>query len=211
MRDRLEIKVCGMREPGNIYDVASLVPDYMGFIFYDLSPRCCRGILSPEVVAALPAGVVPVIVSVDMPAIGLETLAESLGITTLQLHGSETPEYCHGLRGKGFKVWKATRFSGREDMARLEGYVETVDRFVFDTPAPCYGGSGRKFDWRLLDSYALPVDFMLSGGIGENDVEAVKALHHTRLVGIDLNSRFEISPGVKDPTRLGRFMTRLFV
>ncbi len=208
MKRALKIKVCGMRGPGNIEKVAALGPDYMGFIFHDPSPRCCRGIAA-KVVASLPDEVVPVLVSVDMPEVEIVALSDLLGISTLQLHGSESPDLCMKLKRKGFTVWKAARLESAKDIVALEDYAGAVDAFVFDTPSASYGGTGRKFNWQLLDDYDLPVDFILSGGIGEDDVEAISSFPDPRFAGIDLNSRFEVAPGVKDEVKLRKFINEI--
>ena len=206
MGRRLKIKVCGMKQPENIREVAELKPDFMGFIFYDPSPRCCRGIPS-EAIRMLPLkGITPVMVSVDMPEEELEALAALHGFSVLQLHGKESPEQCARLRGQGFCVWKAIPFSPETDTELLESYVGKVDMFVFDTPTSGHGGSGHKFDWSLLAAYSLPVPFMLGGGISLDDAEALKALNHPMLAGFDVNSRFETTPGVKDAEKLQKFI-----
>ncbi len=207
--DNLRIKVCGMREPGNVREVARLPLDYMGFIFYDRSPRFCGGI-SPDVLAGVAEmGVVPVAVTVDMAADELSRLADIYGVGTLQLHGSETPEVCSVLRSRGFTVWKAMALRSHSDMEKLAGYAGTVDMFLFDTPAENHGGSGRKFDWNLLGAYPLATGFMLSGGISPSDAMLIKRLRFPGLMGVDLNSRFEISPGVKDVALLSEFMAEM--
>lgn len=208
MAKRLEIKICGMKDPHNIRDVARLAPDYMGFIFFDRSPRCCRGI-NREIIASLPEGITPVMVTVNMPFDETVDKAVSLGFTILQLHGDESPEECRRLRENGFKVWKAIPMASCNSLKRMETYVGCVDKFLLDTSSSSRGGTGKKFDWNLLERYDFPVDFMLSGGIGEEDAEKILSLSHPRLSGIDLNSRFESAPGMKDAVRLSQFLSRI--
>lgn len=208
MEERLKIKVCGMRYADNICEVSGLPVDYMGFIFYDRSPRCCRGI-DPGILGSLPESVTPVMVSVDMPEEELLQLASLFGFGTLQLHGGESPEMCRRLRERGFKVWKAIAAKSAESIRSAEDYAEAADMFVFDTASPKQGGTGQKFDWDILNNYRLPVPFMLSGGIGPEDAAAVKVFSHPKLVGVDLNSRFEVQPGRKDSDRLARFVSSL--
>ena len=205
---KLEIKVCGMTQEANIAEVSSLLPDYLGFILFDRSPRCCRG-MDPGLPDSLPSGVQPVLVTVDMPVEELVSEARSLGIRTLQLHGSESPETCRRLKAAGFTIWKAVPVSSTSDFAALERYAGTVDRFLFDTSSPLRGGSGRKFDWSLLDSYSLSVPFMLSGGIGPDDAGSISELRHPMLAGIDVNSRFETAPGVKDAALIKSFIEKI--
>ena len=208
MAKRLKIKICGMKDPRNIRDVARLAPDYMGFIFFDRSPRCCKGI-DRVIIASLPEGITPVMVTVNMPFDEIVDKAVSLGFTVLQFHGDESPEECRRLRENGFKVWKAIPVASADSFKGMETYVGCVDKFLLDTSSSSRGGTGKKFDWKLLDSYDFPVDFMLSGGIGEEDAPLVLELSHPRFSGIDINSRFETSPGVKDLGQLTRFINTI--
>ncbi len=204
----MKIKICGMREDDNISMVASLNPDYMGFIFYAPSPRCCSGI-DPEVIAGLPRSIEPVMVTVDMNEDDIIRHADKYGFRTVQLHGNESPDMCWSLREHGFKVVKAFGVRSADNIGAMQKYLGTVDVFLFDTASAAKGGSGKKFDWKILDSYNLDVDFWLSGGIGPDDAEVLKGLKHPKFSAIDLNSRFEISPGVKDPDLLRTFLHNL--
>lgn len=197
-----------MRDAGNVREVMALSPDYMGFIFYERSPRCCIGI-SPVVVKGLPDTTTPVMVSVDMGEEEIMRLADLYGFCNLQLHGHETPELCFSLRNRGMRVIKAAGIRSSESLEVLREYEGAVDIFLLDTFCPDRGGSGRKFDWDILESYDLGVDFWLSGGIGPSDAGVIKTLRHPRFVGIDINSRFEISPGVKDAEKLRVFFNEL--
>lgn len=204
----MKVKVCGMRNAANISRVASLKPDYMGFIFYAPSPRCCMGI-DPNVIAALPESIEPVMVTVDMKENDIIRLADKYGFRIVQLHGAESPDMCWSLRERGFNVIKAMGLRTPEDLKNLEKYQGTVDLFLFDTACATKGGSGVKFDWKILDSYTLDVDFLLSGGIGPEDAEELNDFFHPKFVGIDLNSRFETAPGLKDPELLRKFLKTL--
>lgn len=197
-----------MRDAGNIAAIASLKPDYMGFIFYKPSPRCCEG-LDPETLRSLPEGVEPVMVSVDMTEAEVMATAQRYGFHTVQLHGHESPEMCFSLRSRGLHVVKAMGMRSAESIENLREFEGAVDAFLLDTLSAAKGGSGRKFDWTILDAYDLDEDFYLSGGIGPEDAGAILSLHHPKFKGIDLNSRFEISPGMKDPELLRRFLDLL--
>jgi len=205
MKPSLKIKLCGMKNPDNIADAAMLPLDYMGFIFYPDSPRFA-GELEPP---ALPRHVkrVGVFVNADESMV-LQTTKEYL-FDILQLHGNETPELCDALREKGFTVWKSISVADERDVAQTARYEQHCDAFLFDTKSKCYGGTGRRFDWDLLTGYTGSVPFLLSGGIGHDDVDALRAFSHPQLHGIDLNSRFEQSPGFKDIEKLKTFLNQL--
>jgi phosphoribosylanthranilate isomerase len=126
----------------------------------------------------------------------------------VQLHGQETPEFCHALRSSGFSVIKAFRMKTVEDLKTCLPHEDSCDCFLFDTPTPQYGGSGRKFDWDILSAYTGSTPFFLSGGIAPEDAEIIGQLDYPRLVAIDLNSRFETAPGIKDIDSIRRFINK---
>lgn len=198
--DRI-IKVCGMKDEANIRSVACLTPLLMGFIFYRHSPRYA-GDLNPEVVKTLPRYITPVGVFVNEDTDEVERVCTRYGITTVQLHGSETPGQCHVLRERGFTVLKAFGIDENTGWEEMKPYEEAADMFVFDTKCGSSGGSGRKFRWSILDSYPLSTPYLLSGGIGPEDSEAILAAMRPKMAGVDLNSRFETSPGIKDIDKL---------
>ena len=199
------IKVCGMRNPENIALTASLMPMLMGFVFHSASPRDASG-LAPEAVRSLPDFIRPVAVTVDMDPTELLSLCRRYGIKIVQLHGSESPELCKALKNEGLTVFKAFNLSKSDALAQASEYVGAADLFVFDSGT---GGSGEKFDWSVLESYDLPTPYLLSGGIGPDDVDAVVASMRPGMAGIDINSRFESAPGLKDLNLLINFILKL--
>lgn len=201
----LAIKVCGMREPANIEAVSQLAPELMGFIFYGGTPRDASG-LEPGAMARLPEGVRPVAVFVDAPRAFIGEIIGKYGFGIIQLHGSESPEECRYWRGRGVKVIKAISVGGPEDIALTLGYENAVDAFVFDTRSDKAGGSGKHFDRSLLDAYSGSIPYLLSGGIGPDDLPDIISALRPGMIGIDINSRFESSPGVKDPELLKNFI-----
>lgn len=205
--DRM-IKVCGMADPRNIRSVSALAPMLMGFIFYKPSPRnACD--LDPQTVKSLPSFVTPVGVFVnEAPEVIIDT-CHRYGIDTVQLHGDESPEVCRMLRDSGLYVLKACGVSETTDWSALAPYEDVVEMFVLDTATPSRGGSGVKFDWTILDSYPLSTPYLLSGGVGPGDTEAVIAAMRPHMAGVDVNSRFETSPGVKNPLTLATFIAQL--
>lgn len=202
------IKVCGMREPDNVARVAALTPMLMGFIFHPASPRHAAGI-DPDVIASLPPFVHPVAVTVNASADELDRLASTYGFNIFQLHGEESPQMCSDLRRKGYTVLKAMQLHDKASLSALDPYHGCVDAFVLDTRCDTRGGSGRKFDWSILDNYNPLTPYLLSGGIGPDDTDAVIAAMRPGMAGIDINSRFESSPAVKDINSLTRFIISL--
>ena len=224
------IKVCGMRESINICKVSELGIDMMGFIFYPKSPRYVRmissmagiipdyseeraknGMLTEESARKNQPARVGVFVD-DMPQ-NIVTRVYNYRLDYIQLHGDESREACENLRATidpdirpGIKIIKAISVSSAEDIQKYRQYVGAVDLFLFDTKCPTKGGSGEQFDWSVLDAYDGDVPFLLSGGIGPEDAERVKAFRHPKCLGIDLNSKFEIEPGLKDVGRLKNFL-----
>lgn len=204
----MKIKVCGMRYSSNVAAVAEVYPDYMGFIFYPPSPRDCSG-MSTSVVGQLPESVTPVAVTVNMGDDSILALAGRYGFNTVQLHGDETPDQCRGLRERGLTVFKAIGIKDESSLEDALAYEGNVDMFVFDTSSASRGGTGKKFDWDLLGNYKGQTPFLLSGGLGPEDVERVRNLRHEKFVGIDLNSRFETAPALKDAALLKNFFKQI--
>ncbi|MFI3295387.1 MAG: phosphoribosylanthranilate isomerase [Rikenellaceae bacterium] len=198
------VKVCGMREPQNALDVCSLGVDMMGFIFFDRSPRFVDSV-APSTVG----GVARVGVFVDESLGSILALAGRNGLTHIQLHGAESAELCLALRDEGFVVMKAISISNGLDLQKTSDYLGCVDMFVFDTKCSGYGGSGKRFDWSLLDQYTLDTPFLLSGGIDHTMAHEILSITHPRLLGVDLNSRFESSAALKNIEQLKQFITQI--
>jgi phosphoribosylanthranilate isomerase len=196
----MKIKVCGLKYPKNIQSVAELVPDYMGFIFYDKTPRYVGNILA-DTISSLPQTVIKTAVFVNEDLVVINKLIDQYGFDAVQLHGNESPEFCAELKSKT-KVMKAFGLNDDFDFEQLKPYADHVDFFLFDTKTPIHGGSGKTFDWALVDEYKLDVPFFLSGGISLENLEEVKKIKHPQFYGVDLNSRFEVEPGLKDIKKL---------
>ena len=209
MRD-LKLKICGMKFAANIAAVAGLKPDYLGFIFYDKSPRYISDV-SAELIKYVPSEVKTVGVFVDED---LEIVKKKINLYQLkavQLHGSETPEYCAELKAtfNNLEVIKAFGLDEDFDFSNLDAYKNVVDFFLFDTKTKAHGGSGKTFDWNILESYTLDKPYFLSGGIDLGHVDVIVGINDERLYGLDINSRFETEPGVKDVERIKAFVTKL--
>lgn len=198
------IKVCGMTEAENIRDVEELGVDMIGFIFYPKSPRCLC-----EMPEYLPVKARRVGVFVNESKENILVYADRFGLQYIQLHGTESPEYCRSLRSSGLHLIKAFSISLPKDMLAISAYKGLCDYYLFDTKTPQYGGSGNQFDWNLLHRYNGNTPFLLSGGINPYSVKAIREFHHPKLAGIDINSRFETAPGIKDVERIEKFMQEL--
>lgn len=200
------VKVCGMRDAENIREVEALGIDLMGFIFWPKSSRYVS-----ERPAYLPTNCKRVGVFVDEDIETVKRIAEDYALDYIQLHGHESPEYCAQL--KGLKLIKAFNIATTEDFKQTEPYTGIVDYFLFDTKGKSVGGNGEKFDWSVLSAYDDNTPFLLSGGIGPDDAEVLTShfspLTSKKCVGIDLNSRFEQAPGLKDINKLKDFLNAL--
>ncbi len=202
-----------MREPDNVEAVARLgMIDLMGFIFYHKTPRCVRDVADKEkreriIRATQGLKRVGVFVNADLDYI--LGLMDDYQLSYVQLHGQESPDFCRQLRKASKRVVKALNVTTAEDVKKYKEYVGAVDLFLFDTKTLLAGGSGQQFDWSVLDAYDGDVPFLLSGGIGPEDAERIKEFHHPKCIGIDLNSKFEISPALKDVEKLRDFLSQV--
>ena len=196
-----------MREAENIREVEALGIDMMGFIFWPKSSRYVSQ--RPDY---LPTKCKRVGVFVDEDPEQVKRLAAEYRLDYIQLHGHETPEVISYLRTPALphpRILKAFNISTAEDLIQTQPYEGLVDGFLFDAKGKSVGGNGEKFNWNVLDAYQGNTPFLLSGGIGPDDVERVHAFHHPMCIGIDLNSRFELSPGLKDIAKLKEFIYNL--
>lgn len=202
------VKVCGMREPENIEKVAQLGVDMMGFIFYPKSPRFASQSVART---AADKNVCRVGVFVNESAGLISDKIHQFDLNAVQLHGNESRELCELLHKQNglLKVIKAISVSTAGDIQKYKEYVGAVDYFLFDTKCKTVGGSGQQFDWQVLENYDGDVPFILSGGIGPEDVERVRNFHHPKCIGIDLNSKFELKPGLKDVEKLNTFLENI--
>jgi phosphoribosylanthranilate isomerase len=205
----LVVKICGMKIPENIQAVASLKPDYMGFIFYPKSPRYAEP-LDVSTLNSLPATIKKIGVFVNEDLEDILTIATKYELDGVQLHGTELVEMCKELRKAGFIVIKAFPIAEAYNFKVTKAYEGACDFFLFDTKTEAYGGSGVKFDWAILEEYLGKTPFLLSGGISVDDVEEIQKIEHTLFAGVDLNSRFEIKPGLKNIELLKQFIVPLF-
>ncbi|MBV3413186.1 phosphoribosylanthranilate isomerase [Prevotella copri] len=215
------IKVCGMRDADNIRDISALGVDMIGLIFYPPSPRYVQQFSSGAGIIpdyAPDMGKTPLRVGVfvdDMPQ-NIVTRVYNYKLDYIQLHGNEPRETLENLRATidpdikpKVKIIKAISVSSAEDIKKYKEYVGAADLFLFDTKCKTVGGCGEQFDWQVLQAYDGDVPFLLSGGIGPDDAERIKNFHHPKCIGIDLNSKFEIEPALKDVEKLKQFLVKV--
>ncbi len=204
----MKLKVCGMKYRENIEAVAALQPDYLGFIFYEKSSRN-----NEDVVPELPKGIKKIGVFVNA---SISFIAEKVAMHNLdgvQLHGEESPEFCKDLRKQvSQKIIIIKVFSIKEefDFTVLNNYEAFVDYFLFDTKGKLPGGNGYTFNWEVLHDYPSKKPFFLSGGIGIDHLEKIKNINPSLPIhAIDVNSKFELKPGLKNIELLTEFIKDL--
>ena len=193
-----------MRDAENIRAVEALGVDWMGFILWEHSSRYVS-----QLPAYLPEKAKRVGVFVDAPLEVISQKAEVFGLDIVQLHGSEPPTFLRELRavlGDRIAIVKAFNIATRDDLQLTNAYEGLADYFLFDTKAQLVGGNGTKFDWSVLAHYDGTTPFLLSGGIGPDDANRVRAFCHPQLAGIDLNSRFEVAPAMKNVELIKQFL-----
>ena len=198
------VKVCGMRNTDNIREVEALGIDMMGFIFY---PKSCRYVSARP--AYLPQKCKRVGVFVDATVDAISQHIADYSLDAIQLHGHESPDFIqqlHSLCGDSIAIIKSLNIATKEDLDTTVPYTGLIDYLLFDSKGPSVGGNGKKFDWDVLKDYNGNTPFLLSGGIDPDDAERIMSFHHPKCIGIDLNSRFEIEPGIKDITKLKTFL-----
>ena len=192
-----------MRDSENIRAIEQTKADLMGFIFHPKSPRFVASL--PEY---MPKKQKRVGVFVNASLEQILAKAQKFSLEYIQLHGDEPPAFCSELKNRGLKVIRAQRIANADDIIRAESY-NMADLMIFDTKTELYGGSGKKFNWQLLENYKGCVPFLLSGGIRYDTFEEIKAFFHPQFAGIDLNSGFEISPALKDVGKLNNFIEKI--
>lgn len=191
----IAIKVCGMRDPENILQVASLGPQYLGFIFYPDSPRYVGKDF--ELPQNLPSSFKKVGVFVNESTDVMLSLAEKVGFEFVQLHGIESVEQSRTLKASGLNVIKVFSVDDAFNFEVTRAYKNVVDYFLFDTKGKFYGGNARTFNWNILRKYDQEIPFFLSGGLSPENVGELGDIQSMNLHALDLNSGVELSPGLK--------------
>ncbi|SFE15870.1 phosphoribosylanthranilate isomerase [Chitinophaga sp. CF118] len=205
----MKIKVCGITRREDLQKLVEYQVNYAGFIFYEKSPRFAGSKLDSRTIRET-KGIRKVGVFVNAPLEQVKRIVADCGLDLVQLHGDEDPAYCAALREilpviKAFRVGENVQWK-----TLLEPYLEVTDYFLFDTEAgKAYGGTGKRFNWELLHSYPYTHPFFLSGGIGPEQLPELLLLDLPALVAVDVNSKFEIQPGIKDMEKVKPFTEQI--
>ena len=206
------VKVCGLRDPDNLRRVAAIGGiDLVGLIFYAQSSRYVDSAETAQMVSSLTTVKSVGVFVNESPELVIQTTAK-YQLNYLQLHGSESPEYLSNLQTllpREVKLIKAFSIREKADLLQTSGYENLGEYLLFDTPTTGYGGSGQSFDWSILQHYSGSTPFLLSGGIGPDSVEALRHFHHPKWAGIDLNSKFEFAPAMKNLSLLTDFLQQI--
>lgn len=202
----MNIKVCGITEMKQLQQLEGLDIDFAGLIFYKDSPRYVGDKLSKKEVKKADFDLKKVGVFVNPELIEVLDAIDEYGIQVVQLHGDESPEMCEDLSDE-VEVIKSFRLSGNENIDKLVAAYDAVcDYYLFDKAADyTLGGSGQQFDWNILAKAKIEKPFFLSGGIGVEDIAKIKAFKHPDIFGVDINSKVESAPGVKDMSKVLQF------
>lgn len=187
----MKIKICGMKFGENISQVGALQPDFLGFIFYSKSKRFVGDDFSSSSIQNLPKSIKKVGVFVNESPESILEKVKQFDLDIVQLHGNESVADCRFLKEKNIKIIKAFSVDETFDFNILKAYEPVCNYLLFDTKTPTYGGSGKTFDWQLLDNYKLEKPFFLSGGLNSESIEKIKKLNYPMLVGLDFNSQLE--------------------
>ena len=206
----MRIKVCGMTNIVQLKELEEMGVDFAGFIFYARSPRySTRGGLTPQLLRNEKVKINRVGVFVNETEEMILRTVDEWKLDMVQLHGDESPVFCEKISNH-INTIKAFRVSADDNIAyKVSPYLEAVDLFLFDTMGKQYGGTGEQFNWDLLKRSSFSKPYLLSGGIGPDDVDKISDFckTSTNLFALDVNSKFETAPGVKDMTLLKRFVT----
>lgn len=203
------VKVCGMCDPLNVKEIAEAKPDYIGFIFFRGSPRYVGEEPEMALFNNVSPGIKKTGVFLNEDNYKILDVSMATGLDIIQLHGNESPETCLQLKTSGLLIIKAFNIGMEFGFENLIPYMPVCDYFLFDTKSEKPGGSGRKFNWEKLKEYTLDKPFFLSGGIGPEDAGVINAIENKGFFGVDMNSRFENTPGIKDITLVNTFIKSL--
>ncbi len=197
------VKVCGITQKDQAQNIHESGADLIGHIFYEKSQRFLSKAVEVD-------GMQRVGVFVNDSFSKIVDTCREHQLQWVQLHGNESPELCRHLKNKGYKVIKAIPVNSKIPKNHVN-YKEVVDFILFDTASVNHGGTGKKFDWTIFHHENIETPFMLSGGISETDVDEIRSIRELQknLIGVDINSRFEISPGIKNLDMVKTFIQKI--
>ena len=206
----VKLKICGMKETENITEISTLQPDYLGFIFWEKSKRN----MTLDVIPELPETIKKVGVFVDASIQEIAAKINQYQLDVIQLHGNESVIFCRNVKKLGVKVIKVFSMASTFNFSLVKEYVLVVDYFLFDTKGKLPGGNGVTFDWKILENYHCDTPYFLSGGIGTTEIDGLKEFLKSpaakKCYAIDVNSRFEKKPGIKNKIKLQKFKKLLY-
>lgn len=206
----MQLKVCGITNTETIRALIPLKIARLGFIFYHRSPRYVYGKIIEQGLSEIPKHIKKTGVFVNAEIAEIEQILETCHLDTIQLHGDELPEFCTYFKAKT-EVIKTISIKDKSSFKTAILYRDACDLFLFDTQSDKYGGTGKTFGWQWLESYTLNKPFYLSGGISMENYKEIKNIRHDQLIGIDINSRFETRPGIKDIEKIKQLITLMNV
>ena len=209
MNSEVRVKFCGLTSPQAVAAAARTGAAYVGFVFFDRSPRNVSVETARLLAADVPAGICKVALIVDADDATLDSIVDHVPLDMLQLHGRETPERVAEIRARHrLPVMKAIGVRGASDLAAVDAYAEVADQLLIDAKPPpgagLPGGNGVVFDWTLLSGMRWPKPWMLAGGLTADNV--MRAINITGARQLDLSSAVESAPGIKDPEKMQAFM-----
>jgi phosphoribosylanthranilate isomerase len=203
----LKLKVCGLTDPKNNNEVIKLKPDMIGFIFYEQSIRNIINKDLSDILMTIPKSIKKVGVFVDLDLESITHCLEKYNLDLIQLYHADINPF-QELRSR-VKIIKALSIKDKIDIEQTSNYFHLTDYFLFDTKGDKHGGNGIKFEWEILNSYQGDIPFFLSGGINVNDISALNKIDLPTFYGVDINSQFEIIPGIKNTELIKTFKTNL--
>ena len=207
----MKLKVCGLTKLDQIQELISLNVDFLGFIFYEKSPRFVLNHLSLEGISAINhQGKVGVFVNETVEKI--VEISEKSNLNFIQLHGDEDEEFVKKLRlslSKNIKIIKVIRIGNdfekfKNEISKISNLKSQISNLLFDTDSKAFGGTGKTFDWQILNEIEIPIPYFLSGGISLENIHQLSTINHQPLA-LDINSKFEIEPGNKNLEKIKKF------
>ncbi len=204
----MELKVCGITTTEDIRELITLNITRLGFIFYHQSKRYVYGKLIEQGLREVPQRIKKTGVFVNAEKAEIEQMVDMYRLESIQLHGDETPEFCNYFRSVT-EVIKTISIKDKTSFENTKLYADACDLFLFDTQSEHFGGTGKTFNWQWLEAYNLDKPFYLSGGISLENFEEIKNIEHKQLLGIDINSKFETAPGIKDIEKIKQLIAMM--